>query len=71
VGLQKGSYLYSDGSQDDGYRFMCGDASGLKNYPFGHRLPDLSVALELIAQAVAAGWGGQLVGQTANGAIFK
>jgi hypothetical protein len=72
IALQQVEYHYTNGTQDDGFRFMNYDAAGnLKLYPHGQRLPSLAVALTLIAQAVDAGWGGRLTNQVGKSSRFE
>jgi hypothetical protein len=56
--LQYGRFEYSDGSFQGGYRFIWKNPDGHLITARGQaRLPSLTAAEELIAQARAEGWG--------------
>jgi len=59
--LQWGKYVYDDGTEEEGYRFIWRKDSGNLQPARGQaRLPSLKVAELLIQAAREAGWGGRV-----------
>lgn len=56
--FQYGRYIYQDGSQEEGYRFIWRRPDGSLQAARGQaRIPTVNDAMELINNAIREGWG--------------